>query len=465
MKKVLISDETLRTLARENVSLSFKEKLEIFKSLNELGVDFVEFPCVLGNKTEEMLIKTACALNGNSGIAVVSGNTEEEVEKSFALISGANNKKLIVSIPVSPVQMEYQLAKKPKAVLELLGTLVKKASSICENVEAELFDGTRAEPEFLAKAVETAINCGAKTVTVYDEQGVCLTEAVKKMISELYSAVPSLKDVNLFVRFSDAFSLGVSAIFDAIGSGADGVKLSASNLSDTPEFIKTVKALDEIGSKKGVSIGVNKTALIRIAGKVNDLLSKRESVFTASPEADEKLPENLTLESLSEILKKRGYVLDGDELKTVYKELQRISEKKAVNYKELDVVISNSILQVPPTYELVKFSVASSNVLPATASVVIKKAGTELYGLSFGNGSVDAAFLALESVLGRHFELDGFELGAVTEGKEAMAVAYVSLRNQGKIYSGRGVSTDIVGASIRAYINALNKIVYEEDNL
>ena len=119
-------------------------------------------------------------------------------------------------------------------------------------------------------------------------------------------------------------------------------------------------------------------------------------------------------------------------------------------------------MQVPETYSLVSFSVSSSNVLAATASIALKNGEETLNGLSFGNGPVDAAFLAIESITGRHFELDDFDLSAVTEGKEAMGQAVVKLRYNGVIYSGRGISTDIIGASIRAYVAAINKIVYEE---
>ena len=121
-------------------------------------------------------------------------------------------------------------------------------------------------------------------------------------------------------------------------------------------------------------------------------------------------------------------------------------------------------MQVPAAYTLINFMAQSSNVISATASVTLERGGEQKRGVSFGNGPVDAAFLAIESVTGRHFELDSFELSAVTEGKEALGQAMVKLRHNGAIYSGRGISTDIIGASINAYVAALNKIVYEEDN-
>ena len=100
--------------------------------------------------------------------------------------------------------------------------------------------------------------------------------------------------------------------------------------------------------------------------------------------------------------------------------------------------------------------------MSATASIILKKDGNALSGLSYGNGPIDAAFLAIEAITGRHIEVDDFDLSAITEGKEAMGQAIVKLRHNGVVYSGRGISTDIIGSSIRAYVSALNKIVYEE---
>ena len=164
----------------------------------------------------------------------------------------------------------------------------------------------------------------------------------------------------------------------------------------------------------------------------------------------------------NKLIKKRGYELSADDLKKVYVEFTKLVERKSANVNELEVIIANTAMQVVPTYIVKSFSVNSSNVIRSTASVVLEKDGKENYGLSYGNGSVDAAFLAIENVIGRHFELDDFSLGSVTEGREAMGQAIVKLRNNGIIYAGRGVSTDIISAAIKAYVNAINKILFEE---
>ena len=117
---------------------------------------------------------------------------------------------------------------------------------------------------------------------------------------------------------------------------------------------------------------------------------------------------------------------------------------------------------MPPTYRLESYVINTGNTISASAQMKLTKNGQTLSGVSLGDGSVDAAFLAIESIVGRHYELDDFQIQAVTEGREAMGESVVKLRSGGKLYSGRGISTDILGASVHAYLNAINKIVYEE---
>lgn len=465
MKKVLIDDVSLRALKADgNATFSFKEKLEIARRLSELGADVIEVAPSFNDKADEILVKTICAVVTRSVVSCVAGNTEKSVEKAYSLISGAAKKRLLVAIPVSPVQMEYFYGKKPAAVLELLSTLTAKAVSLCKDVEVSLEDATRAEPEFLYSAVKAAIAAGAKTVAVTDLAGMILPHEFEGFISDIYKNVPELKEVKLSVQCSDELSMGTATALSALGAGADCIKVAAVENSGAPSVYGITHAIEYIGNKKGFTCGINRTAINRIVSGINNIASQKFSDARRGNGEAENVGEGLSLKELSEVVDKYGYELSAEDMKKVYEEYCRLSEKKQVSAKELDVIIATSALQVPSTYTLVNFSVHSSNVLSATASVILNKGDEELRGISFGNGPVDAAFLAIENVIGRHFELDSFELGAVTEGKEALGQAMVKLRNKGILYSGRGISTDIIGASIRAYIAALNKIVYEEAN-
>ena len=126
-------------------------------------------------------------------------------------------------------------------------------------------------------------------------------------------------------------------------------------------------------------------------------------------------------------------------------------------------IIASSAMQAPSTYHVESYISTSGNIAPSMCNITLIKEGEKLAGVASGDGPIDAAFKAIEQIIGHHYELDDFKITAVTEGKEAVGSAIVRLRDDGKLYSGNGISTDIIGAGIRAYINALNKIVYGEN--
>ena len=163
-------------------------------------------------------------------------------------------------------------------------------------------------------------------------------------------------------------------------------------------------------------------------------------------------------------VKKLGYELSDDDNAKVFKEFKRVSAKKPVGAKELEAIIATAALQVPPTYQLVDYVINSGNIITPTAQVTLDKKGTPMKGLSSGDGPIEAALLAIEMIVGHHYDLEDFQIQSVTEGSEAVGSAFVKIRVGNKVYSGNGISTDIIGASIRAYVNALNKIVHEEQN-
>ena len=140
------------------------------------------------------------------------------------------------------------------------------------------------------------------------------------------------------------------------------------------------------------------------------------------------------------------------------------STGEVVQVSRLEFLRGGTAAEVPPTYELESYVINSGNIISATANIHCRKNGADLFGLAVGDGPIDAAFLAIEQITGHHYELDDFQIQAVTEGREAMGSTLVKLRSNGKLYAGNGISTDIIGSSIMAYFNALNKISYEENH-
>ena len=163
------------------------------------------------------------------------------------------------------------------------------------------------------------------------------------------------------------------------------------------------------------------------------------------------------------MVKGLGYELSDIDFGKVYEEFKRVCAKKgSVNKTELEAIVANTAMQVPSTYHLISYVVNSGNIMTSTANITLEKDGEKLSGVSTGDGPIDAAFHAIEQIIGHHYELDDFQVQAVTKGREAVGSSLIRLRTDGKLYSGTGLSTDIIGACIRAYVNALNKIVYEE---
>jgi len=193
---------------------------------------------------------------------------------------------------------------------------------------------------------------------------------------------------------------------------------------------------------------------------------KREGVATAVERVEDSddilLAKGTTIGQIADVVAHMGYEISSDDLAKVHKAFEQLAERKAVSGKELETIVANVADEVPPTYILRSYIVNSGDRISPMAQVEIEKDGEVRHGVSIGNGPIDAAFLAVEKVIGSTYELDDFRISSVTRGQEAMGEALVRLRSRGKVYSGSGVSTDIIGASLRAYVNALNKIVFEE---
>ena len=466
MKNIYISDSTLRLYQSvEGLRLSFKEKLETAKRLQELNVDCIELSNINGQMGDEVLIKTISTMLNKTTIACDAGTNVNDLEKNYALISSAKKKRLIITIPVSAVYMEYFVSKKPKAVIELLIELTKKATSLCNDVEVVLDDATRAEPSFLYLAISSAIEAGAKTITLTDIAGNMLPYDFYDFINNTKQQVVELQDISLLVQCSDAFSLATANSVSAIMAGANGAKVSALTLGCVPSIDKFFATMEATAFTTGYTCQLNKMVINRIVKQISSLTAVSSNILQNSTlQNEEDLTTNLSYADFSKLIKKRGYDLSSDDLKKIYNDYIKLSNKKSVSLKEIDLLIATTALSVPETYSLVNYSIHSSNVLNTTADIVLKKDEQLLKGLSYGNGSVEAAFFALEKIIGRHFELDDFELSSVTEGKEAVGQALIKLRFNGLLYSGRGISTDIIGASIKAYLNAVNKIVFEESH-
>ena len=469
MKTIKLIDMTLALLPtlREG-ALTFKEKLEIARCLDRLKVDGIELAPIDGGKADQLAGKTIAAMVTSPLIAGVDVATGD-VAATWESVRGAKQPRLNLLAPLSPALMEYTCHKKAPAMLEAVRAQVKAARGLCEYVEFTAVDATRAEKDFLCQAIAAALECGATRVTLCDTAGVLLPDEFAAFVAAVQAGVPALGGAELLVQPSDSMSMGAACAAAAILKGVSGVKCAAVE-AGYPTLQQLARLVEIKGATMDIACGLRTTELNRVVGQLNRMLQPRDegqsplSNIAVGDTAGVTLDEGDDIGEVINVVRQLGYDLSDEDNAKVYEAFTRVAKRKHfVGTRELDAIIASTALQVPSTYHIESYVINSGNVITATANILLGLGEEKLRGVGVGDGPIDAAFLAIEQIIGHHYELDDFQIQTVTEGRDAMGSALVKLRSAGRVYSGNGISTDIIGASIRAYISALNKIVYEEN--
>ncbi|MBR4087366.1 MAG: hypothetical protein IKK30_05890 [Clostridia bacterium] len=454
MKKIIVSDATLRACAEAKNALSFREKLNIAQWLDAAGVDAIELPALVHEKEDAVICRTIAAAMKNASVAIDCG---EHPAAAWDCVKDTLNPILQIVLPTSTVQMEYTYHLKAPKMLEKLADLCQKAKALCPNVELVAKDATRAEEGFIAACCKVAAGNGATAVTLCDDSGIFFPEDYTKLIGELKAAC----DLAIYIQPNDALSMAAASAIAAINAGAAGIKTAAS-----ADHLRADTLADIFRAKKDAldaTVALDHTAIHNLIGNIlAGNTSAVEAPALQEAETAAMLDESCTLAEISTAVKELGYDLSDEDNGKIYEEFKRvIAKKETIGARELEAIIASAAMQVPSTFHVVNYVVNSGNIITATANLTLEKDGEQFTGVSTGDGPIDAAFHAIEQIVGHHYELDDFQVQAVTKGREAVGSALIRLRANGKLYSGNGVSTDIIGACIRAYVNALNKIVYE----
>lgn len=454
MKQIKISDATLCDVKS---NLSFKQKLEIARKLDRLNVDAVELGEIGPSKADTLLIRTIASFVKNSVISVAATSSTESIYRAADALSSAAHPRIRVALPMSSSVMEYSLHKKQEKMLAYVRIMVEKAKALCEDVEFSAQDATRAEEDFLKEAVKIAAAAGASVITICDDAAILLPDDFADFVMRVTEGV----DAKIGVQVSDKNHVATAAAMLAVKAGAAGVKTSVSGeITPLRDFGSILSSIRE---NYGVYADIRSTELHRIVDQIEWIISgKANTAVREIVDDGVKLGVNDTVDTVRDVVEKLGYDLSDEDIRKVYEEFRRIARKKSVGVKELDAIVASTALQVPATFTLENYVINSGNIITASAQITLNRDGKPITGISVGDGPIDAAFNALDQIIGRHFELDDFNIQTVTQEKEAMGSALVRLRAGGRIYAGTGLSTDIISASIRAYINAVNKVVYEE---
>lgn len=468
-EQIYISDCSLLE-ADEHYELSFKEKIELCRLIDKLGVSSIDLCPIRQKKIDRLLIKSICSAVKNASVAVpVSLTDDHSVINTWEALKEASKPRLQVVVPVSSVQMEYLLHMKPDNTIRQVESKIRECCELTEDVELIAQDATRSDPAFLVRMLSSAIQAGAKTITLCDTAGVMMPEELSVWLENLKQNLPEMKKIIIGLYCSGELNLADACAVSAIRAGVREIKATACS-GKSVSLSNIIRILNVKGGSFGVYTRVGTEQIRRITGQVEMIChtSGRKTVSSEdtwnNPENDILLNVHDSMETVIRAAEKLGYDLNTEDQQKVWKYFCMTAEKKEhITLRELDAIIAAEAMQVPPAYHDIRYVINTGNQIGAMAHMKLLFHNEEIEGIASGDGAIDAAFNSVEQATGRHFELDDFQIRSVTEGREAMGETVVRLRWEGKLYSGRGISTDIVGAGIMAYINAVNKIVYEEE--
>lgn len=499
-RRIKIFDTTLRDGEQSpGCSMNLQEKIQMAKQLEVLKVDIIEGGFAVASKEDFNSVREIAKNIKNCTVASLSRALTKDIDIAWEAVQYAKMPRIHTFIATSDIHMKYKLKMSSEEVLENAVNMVKHAKKYCEDIEFSAEDATRSNPEFLIRILEEVIKAGATVVNIPDTVGYTTPDEYYKLIKNIKENVTNIHKAEISVHCHNDLGMAVANTIAALKAGANQVECTINGIGeragnaaleeivmtintrkdildfysnvDTTQIIRSSKLLSNI---TGVHVQPNK-AIVGINAFAHEsgihqhgVLEERSTYEIMTPESVGLSENKMVLgkhsgrHAFEERLKTLGYSLEKEQLNNAFNQFKELADKKKVVYDEdIEALVAKDFIEIPKVYELKRFVINSGNTITATASVVLKMDDEEVEEASTGDGPVDAAFKAIEKIVGLEVALEDYSLRAVTEGEDAQGEAIIKLSNNNKIYTGRGLSTDIVESSINAYLNAINKMSYE----
>jgi len=483
--------------------MNIQEKVEMAKQLERLKVDVIEAGFAIASPGDFQAVKAIAETIKDCTVASLARANEQDIARAAEALKPAVNPLIHTFIATSEIHMKYKLRMTREEVLARTKAMVAYARNFCPNVEFSAEDATRSDPEFLCRVFETAIQAGATVINVPDTVGYTTPEEFFKLIQYLREKVSGIDRVILSVHCHNDLGMAVANSLAAVKAGVNQVECTINGIGEragNAALEEIVMALKTRNDLFGVDLRVETTQIYRSSKLLSNItgvaVQPNKAIVGANAFAHEAgihqhgvlaerstyeimTPESIGLKKSSmvlgkhsgrhafeEQLKAMGYYLSKEELDAAFARFKVLADrKKVVQDADLEVIVAQKQVEIPAVYQLDRFVINTGNTITATAAVRLRKengASTLIEEVSTGDGPVYAAFKAIEKIVGHSFVLEDFKVNSVTEGQDAQGEAYVKIRRNGRVFTGKGISTDIFEASVLAYINAINKMIYEE---
>lgn len=499
--RIYLFDTTLRDGEQApGLNLNKAEKLEIARLLESLGVDIIEAGFAASSPGDFEAVELISKSLKDVSVATLCRSVPGDIEKGAAALKHAVSPLIHVFIATSPIHMEYKLRMTPDQVLERAVASVKLARNYTDQVEFSCEDGSRSEPEFLYKILTQVIDAGATILNIPDTVGYALPDEFAALIRGVHEHVPNIHKARISVHCHDDLGMAVSNSLAALGAGARQIEGTINGLGEragNAALEEVIMALNTRSAHFGYTCNAKTTNIYRTAATVahitgqdippsKAIVGKNAFRHESGIHQHGVMANPLTYEIMTpasvgivvnpmvlgkhsgrhafvEKLKEMGYVDFTDEQvdKAFAKFKQLADAKKDVSDRDIEALMSQKLMATPETYVLDSFMVQSSNKILSTASVLIKNGDDEKNSAGSGNGPVDALFGAIAKACSRKVTLESYAIKAVTEGADALGEVTVRVTIDGVSALGRGLSMDIIEASARAYVAAINRAVFD----
>ena len=501
-KDIRIFDTTLRDGEQSpGCSMYLNEKIEVAKQLEKLKVDVIEAGFAIASPGDLQSIKAIAECVKDSAICSLARAVKKDIDAAWESVQKANQPIIHTFIATSPVHMTYKLRMTPEEVLNQSIEMVKYAKHYTNEVEFSAEDACRSNRDFLVKIFTEVIKAGATTINIPDTVGYVLPEEMFDIVSYVMKNTTGIEKVCVSVHCHNDLGMAVANSLSAIRAGATQVECTINGLGERAGNAALEEVVMAIHTRKnlldavtridtqniyrasrliqtitGFQVTPNKAvvganAFAHEAGiHQHGVLAERTTYEIMTPESI-GIPQNSMVlgkhsgrHAFEERLVYLGYKLTNGELEQAFGRFKTLADKKkVVTDRDLEAIAGPGHEEAPGRYSLVNYGIQSGNQTSSTARIVLSDGTNQIEEVALGEGPIDAAFTAINKIVGRTFMLDNYALHSVTEGEDALGEAVVKIRQSDEEDSvtGRGLSTDVIEASIKAYLNGVNRYLSE----
>ena len=502
--RVIFFDTTLRDGEQSpGCTMNHAEKLRIAHQLEILGVDVIEAGFPASSQGDFDSVQAIAKQAGdNIQICGLARCMEKDIRRCWEAISVAKNPRIHTFLATSDLHMKYKLRKTPEQVIEMIKSSVSLAASLTSNVEFSCEDASRSDKDFLCRACGTAISDGATTINLPDTVGYAEPDEFAQLVKYVIENTPGADKAIFAIHCHDDLGLGVANTLAALRVGARqaevtlcGIGERAGNTSLEEVAMNLAVRKDYYGLESNIvstqlypscrllsmTIGqpiphnkaiIGANAFAHESGIHQDgMLKNRQTYEIMTPQSVGRDSTNLVIgkhsgrNAVRSKFESMGYKLDDEQLQTIFEAVKDLSDRKKKLYDEdLMALVQDKLYRMPDSYRLSHVSVSSSDAggVPPTAAVLMDVDGIEKSHAGFGVGPIDAVFNVIADMVGRQPELEQYSVNAITGGTDAMGEVTVRIAENGFSAIGRGAHPDIIVASAKAYVNALNHLVQAE---